>query len=90
MTIKNKSQPLEELKTIFQNKILPQLQEYFYGDWGKIQLVIGNKFITKVDQSVNFLSSDAMDDYEEYDERSIYRFTDPSTWIIESFKGIYE
>lgn len=30
-----------ELCKVFQNKILPLLQEYFYGDWGKIKLVLG-------------------------------------------------
>lgn len=32
----------DELVRIFQQKILPLLQEYFYGDWHKIQLVLGD------------------------------------------------
>ena len=28
----------------FKNKILPLLQEYFYGDYGKIGCIIGEKF----------------------------------------------
>lgn len=35
---------LNDLKSTFQNKIIPLLQEYFYGDYGKIGLVIGAGF----------------------------------------------
>ena len=31
----------------FKDKIVPLLQEYFYGDYGKIGLVLGNGFVTK-------------------------------------------
>lgn len=34
-----------ELKLAFKNKILPLLQEYFYGDYGKIGLVLGTGFV---------------------------------------------
>jgi Cdc6-like AAA superfamily ATPase len=32
----------EELKIVFMNKILPLLEEYFYEDWSKIALVLGD------------------------------------------------
>jgi 5-methylcytosine-specific restriction endonuclease McrBC GTP-binding regulatory subunit McrB len=35
---------LNGLRSAFQNKIVPLLQEYFFGDYGKIGLVIGSKF----------------------------------------------
>ncbi len=35
----------EELKYAFYNKIIPLLQEYFYGDYGKIGLVLGKGFV---------------------------------------------
>ncbi len=38
MKVKN----LEELESAFRNRIIPLLQEYFYGDWEKIQLVLGD------------------------------------------------
>src|SRR5690606_19509150 len=37
-----------DLKTAFQNKIIPLLQEYFYGDFGKIGLVLGGGFLQTV------------------------------------------
>ena len=32
----------EELKKRFRTKIIPLLQEYFYGDWKKVQIVLGD------------------------------------------------
>ena len=49
MELKNDS-PIEKLAEIFQNKILPLLQEYFFDDWSKINSVLGeNGFISKKD-----------------------------------------
>ena len=90
MTITNRKEPLEEMKTIFQNKILPLLQEYFYGDWGKILLVIGKEFLETKKNTIKFLSTDSYEDFEEYDEKPIYNFTNPSNWTLDSFKSIYE
>ena len=38
---------LESLKRVFENKVIPLLQEYFYGDYGKIGLVLGEGFVRK-------------------------------------------
>lgn len=35
----------EALANTFNNKVIPLLQEYFYGDYGKIGLVLGNGFV---------------------------------------------
>lgn len=44
-----------KLANAFNNKILPLLQEYFYGDYGKIGLVLGNGFVDINDnQKINF------------------------------------
>jgi hypothetical protein len=90
MTIKNRKQPLNEIKAIFKNKILPLLQEYFYGDWGKIMLVIGKEFVEKKKGDIKFLSTDSYDEFEEYDEKPIYNFTNSSKWTLDSFLSIYE
>ena len=37
----------EKLASAFRNKIVPLLQEYFYGDYGKIGLVLGKGFIKR-------------------------------------------
>ncbi|HRZ97497.1 MAG TPA: AAA family ATPase, partial [Paludibacter sp.] len=37
---------VDDLKFAFRNKIIPLLQEYFFGDYGKIGLVLGSGFVS--------------------------------------------
>ncbi|QRM90778.1 AAA domain-containing protein [Lacinutrix sp. WUR7] len=49
----------KKLANAFNNKIVPLLQEYFYGDYGKIGLVLGKGFIEKIkNDKVDFASFD--------------------------------
>lgn len=43
----------KDLKAAFQNKIIPLLQEYFFGDYGKIGLVLGEEFFEKPQNESN-------------------------------------
>lgn len=48
---------VEELKSVFQNNIIPLLQEYFFGDYEKIALILGEGFVECLEASetnVNF------------------------------------
>lgn len=46
---------LDELVKAFNNKIVPLLQEFFYGDYGKIGLVLGKGFVKTVkNDQINF------------------------------------
>lgn len=68
---------LETLQSRFKDNIIPLLQEYFYGDYGKIGLVLGEGFVTKKEgDKVVFASFDYESDM--YSEKSIY--TLKSTW----------
>lgn len=44
MSLTNDS-PLAKLREVFERQILPLLQEYFFEDWNKIRLVVGNALI---------------------------------------------
>ena len=44
----------EDLKRVFQHNILPLLQEYFYGDFSKIGLVVGEGFVAQNEDPVTF------------------------------------
>jgi 5-methylcytosine-specific restriction enzyme B len=65
---------LVELENIFRNKIIPLLQEYFYDDWEKILMVLGNGFIEK-----KVIKDDIfdykVDDYLE-EEKYVYKIKD--------------
>ena len=42
---------LDSLRNIFANKVIPLLQEYFYGDYAKMEMVIGSDFFNIKDSS---------------------------------------
>lgn len=48
-------QNLETLSNIFRNKIIPLLQEYFYDDWEKIRLVLGDNQKTGENKQYQFI-----------------------------------
>ena len=87
--------PFIELKNIFQNKILPLLQEYFFGDHGKIGLILGDSFVEKIeDTKADFRFAKFKgyneDTISELKERAIFKFTDSNTWTTETFTSIYQ
>jgi 5-methylcytosine-specific restriction protein B len=69
---------LEDLKLAFQNKIIPLLQEYFFGDYGKIGLVLGKGFVEKVPNKSSFADfPDA--DANDFSERPIFTIKTPTS-----------
>ena len=52
---------LKTLANVFKNKILPLLQEYFYDDWEKIRLVLGDSQFIKEKKSANALFKSGTD-----------------------------
>lgn len=65
---------MSSLKHAFQNKIIPLLKEYFYGDFGKLGLVLGEGFFESTGTSNNsiFAKFGAYDS-SDFNERVIYK-----------------
>ncbi len=80
---------LDDLKAVFKNKIIPLLEEYFFGDYGKIGLVLGGKFVKVQDSAVKFPSNFNYED-SFYEDKKVYRFSTPDEWDESYFTSIYE
>ncbi len=83
---------LDDLKTAFENKVIPLLQEYFFGDIAKIGLVLGSGFIEKINghtKLFDFKDYD-VDIREELSEKSIFKLVSSKRWDKESFVSIYK
>jgi len=79
----------DNLKAAFQNKLIPLLQEYFYGDFGKIGLVLGEGFLEKSDESStdqNLFAEFANYEVTDLLERPIYRLKDVSMMSDSEFE----
>ena len=81
-------QNIEDLKRTFKDKIIPLLEEYFYGDFGKIGLVLGGEFIESVENKTAFPKNFT---YEKnfLEDKKIYHITPSESWKEDAFKSIY-
>ena len=82
-------QNIVDLQRTFKYKIIPLLEEYFYRDFGKIGLVLGEKFIeqTKYEEKV-FAKFPYEKDFLE--DKKIYHITSFEKWDEKAFISIYE
>ncbi len=62
---------IDHLYEIFYDKLIPQLQEYFYGDFGKIGLILGKDFIQPKSSKTSFAEF-TYDDKDLLLERKVY------------------
>lgn len=82
-----KKPTVETLAGIFADSIIPLLQEYFYEDYEKIRLVLGDN--NKLNQEEQFIIAVA-NDYNELFGSTDYGFDEASTYEInaEAFENI--
>ena len=84
---------IETLANIFENSIIPLLQEYFYEDYEKIRMVLGDnqkdsedkQFITIEENDYNDLFGDT--DYD-FEEMSTYKINSFALTNIEAYRSI--
>ena len=84
---------LEDLRTTFRAQVIPLLQEYFFDDWSRIELVLSAR-----DGRSPFLRAETLQagmlfgGHAEVGapERVRYAVTSPSGWTAEAFRSLYE
>lgn len=84
-------QSFYDLVETFKDRIIPLLEEYFYGDFGKIGLVLGSSFV-KQKQSKNnkILAQNFTYDRDFIEEKELYEFIASENWTVQSFQSIYK
>jgi hypothetical protein len=77
----------ESLMNCFENEVIPLLEEYFFGDYGKIGLVLGDSFVAK-DQTEDFEFAEFggydADVSSDLKERSVYKIRPSKDWDFNS------
>lgn len=75
----------EDLKKVFKDKIIPLLEEYFFGDYSKIGLILGKSFIQRNEYDSTFKFADfESDDLVDLLDKPIYKLTDSKEWNFDS------
>lgn len=78
---------LESLRSAFADRIIPLLQEYFYGDWSRIAMILGPRFVKRVTTKTTWPR-----EYEGEGEAAAaetWVITEQSSWDVEAFQSIY-
>ena len=80
---------LDALRRVFRLQILPLLQEYFFGAWSKIGLVLGERWVKQRGAGQVPFAKFPHDD-ADYEDRSLFELIDPREAKPEDFRAIYE
>jgi hypothetical protein len=80
---------LDALKRVFRHRIIPLLQEYFFGDWGKIGLVLGGAFVRRRDLGAVELADFDHDDRDLLASRPTWEMVELDKLTNQDFQRIY-
>ncbi|EAL6615761.1 AAA domain-containing protein [Campylobacter jejuni] len=79
---------ISKLKKVFQNKIIPLLQEYFYNDYALIDAVLNKNGMLEISvENKDYLKN--MTEFIESD-KIVYKFSDSNNWNKDTFIKIYK
>ncbi|QNK66498.1 McrB family protein [Variovorax sp. PAMC26660] len=88
------------LKAVFKNRIIPLLEEYFFEDWQKIRLVLGDNQKSKAERHLQFVHEVSQEtdllqlfgrehDLEQYATRPRFQLNPDALDHPEAYVGIY-
>lgn len=79
---------LNDLQIAFKNKIIPLLEEYFFGETKKIGFILGPEFVKKEENSIELFGEYENTSFSDLNDKEIFTINIPDNF--ESFKSIYE
>jgi 5-methylcytosine-specific restriction protein B len=79
----------KDLINVFNDKVIPLLKEYFFSDWGKIRLILGNDFIEKEEIKEKKKYFNITDTDYDYSDKILYKLKntedDKNNWNFNEF-----
>jgi AAA domain (dynein-related subfamily) len=81
---------LEGLKHVFRNQLIPLLQEYFFGDWGKIGLVLGKDFVRRRAPSWTDFADFEHEERDSFEAKPTWELADIASLSNVAFQRIYK
>ena len=88
MDISKSANPLQKLRQAFKHKLLPLLREYFYGNPGKIGMILGERFVRRKEEDAVPFASGSWG-VDELDVKEVFEVIDPETLSAEDFASVY-
>ncbi len=79
---------LDDLRVVFKNKINPLLEEYFYGNFAKIGLVLGEKFLEEIHSNKDIFAKFEYEERSFLTEKKVYQLKDPFKLNADDFGSI--
>ncbi len=80
----------KELAGVFKDKIIPLLQEYFFGDLEKVGLILGDRFVEAKKTDGAILSDFDSELKDDYGEKRIFKVADLADLVTTDFESIYK
>ena len=86
----NADEELANLKTTFKDKIIPLLEDYFYGNLAKVRMVLGDRFIVPEEPNGELTSDCLMcgEDAVDFQDKTSLKVADISGLTEEDFSSL--